>query len=55
MWALEPVQLFATFSCDGAVKCRAFSGALELIVAGDAGGHVHFLHLEEPKPKLPGD
>lgn len=27
-----------------------FADALELIVAGDTGGHVHFLHLEEPKP-----
>jgi hypothetical protein len=24
---------------------------LELILAGDAGGHVHFPHLEEPKPR----
>jgi hypothetical protein len=29
----------------------AFSDALKLIVAGDAGGHLHFLRLEEPKAK----
>jgi len=31
----------------------AFEGDAEmLIVPGDAGGHVHFLSLEEPKPKF---
>jgi len=25
--------------------------ALKLFVAGDRGGHIHFLHLDEPKPK----
>jgi WD40 repeat protein len=49
MWELETDELLATFSCDGAANCCAFSEALELIVVGDAGGHVHFLHLEEPK------
>jgi hypothetical protein len=31
--------------------CYAFSDALKLIVAGDDGGHVHLLRLEEPKAK----
>ena len=51
MWELETGEVIATFTCDGAANCCAFSDALELIVAGDAGGHVHFLHLEEPKPR----
>ena len=51
MWELETGKAFATFTCDGAANCCAFSDALELIVAGDVGGHVHFLHLEEPKPR----
>jgi WD40 repeat protein len=50
MWWPERGEVFATFTCDGAVKCCAFSNALKLIVAGDAGGHVHFLRLQEPKP-----
>ena len=29
----------------------ASTEALNLIVAGDAGGHLHFLRLEEPKAK----
>jgi hypothetical protein len=29
----------------------AFCEAQKLIVAGDSGGHIHFLRLEEPKPK----
>ena len=41
----------ATFTCDGDANCCAFSETLKLIVAGDAGGHLHFLRLEELKPK----
>ena len=41
-----------TFTCAGVAS--AFSDALKLIVAGDAGGHIHFLHLEEPKPNSQG-
>ena len=51
VWDLETGEVLATFTCDGAAHCCAFSDALKLIVAGDAGGHVHFLRLEEPKPK----
>jgi len=51
LWKLETGQVLATFTCDAAARCCAFSDALSLIVAGDAGGHLHFLRLEEPKAK----
>jgi hypothetical protein len=51
VWDLETGKILATFTCDSAARCCAFSDALKLIVAGDEGGHVHFLRLEEPKPK----
>ena len=51
VWDLETGEVLATFTCDAAAHCCAFSDALKLIVAGDAGGHLHFLRLEEPKPK----
>ena len=51
VWDLETGEVLATFTCDSAAYCCAFSDALKLIVAGDAGGHLHFLRLEEPKAK----
>jgi WD40 repeat protein len=51
LWDLETGKVLATFTCDAAANCCAFSDALNLIVAGDALGRVHFLRLEEPKPK----
>jgi WD40 repeat protein len=51
MWDLETGKVLTTFTCDADANCCAFSDALRLIVAGDDGGHVHFLRLEEPKPK----
>ena len=51
VWDLETGEVLATFTCDSAARCCAFSDALKLIVAGDAGGHLHFLRLEEPKAK----
>jgi WD40 repeat protein len=51
VWDLETGKVLATFACDSAAECCAFSDALKLIVVGDAGGHVHFLRLEEPKTK----
>jgi len=42
----------ATFACDSPASCCAWSDRLKLIVAGDTGGHVHFLRLEEPTPPL---
>ena len=51
VWDLETKEVLATFSCDSAAFCCAFSEPLKLILAGDAGGHLHFLRLEAPKPK----
>jgi WD40 repeat protein len=51
IWELEKGGELATFTCDDTANCCSFSKALELIVVGDAGGHLHFLHLEEPKPR----
>jgi WD40 repeat protein len=51
VWDLESGEALVTFTCDGAVSCCAFSDPPKLILAGDAVGHVHFLHLEEPKPR----
>ena len=47
VWDVETGEVTATFSCDGAAYCCAFT--IDRFVAGDAGGHVHFLRLEEPK------
>ena len=51
VWDLVSGECIATFTCDSAALCCAYSGAIKLIVAGDAVGHVHFLRLEEPKAK----
>jgi WD40 repeat protein len=46
-WNLETGELLATFICDALAMCCA-SETLNIIVAG---GHLHFLRLEEPKAK----
>ena len=51
LWDLETGEVLATFTCDSAAPCCAFCDGGKLIVAGDAGGHIHFLRLEEPKAK----
>jgi WD40 repeat protein len=51
LWDLESGCVLAAFTCDAAARCCTLSDGGELIVAGDAGGHLHFLRLEEPKPK----
>lgn len=51
IWELETGEVLPTFTCEGPATCCEFSDALELIVVGDAGGHVYLLHLEEPKPR----
>lgn len=51
VWDLETAEVLATFTCDSAALCCAFADRGKLIVAGDDGGHVHFLRFEEPKPK----
>ena len=50
VWELETGDMLATITCDSAANCCAFSEALKLIVAGS--GPLHFLRLEEPKPKI---
>ena len=52
VWDLETGKVLATFTWDGAALCCAYSDVLKLIVAGDAGGHLHFIRLEEPKPRM---
>jgi len=51
LWNLETGKVLATFTCDATVHCCALSDFLKLIVAGDEVGHLHFLRLEELKPK----
>ena len=51
VWELETGEVLATFTCDSVAYCCASSDGGKLIVAGDACGRVHFLRLEEPKPK----
>jgi WD40 repeat protein len=45
VWDLESGICLASFYADSALKCCAVAG--QNIVAGDIGGHVHFLMLEE--------
>jgi WD40 repeat protein len=51
LWDLGTGEVLATFTCDSAAYCCALSDTPRLIIAGDAGGHLHFLRLEEPKSK----
>ncbi|HEY6845777.1 MAG TPA: NB-ARC domain-containing protein [Terracidiphilus sp.] len=50
VWDMETGEVIATFTCDGEAHCCAFVTDNHFI-AGDAGGHVHFLRLEQPKGK----
>jgi hypothetical protein len=52
IWDVETGEVLANFTCDNLARCCALSDALNLIVAGDSGGHVHFLSLDEPKPHI---
>ena len=45
VWDVETGEALATFICDSKARCCVFSDVLQLVVAGDAGGRVHFLHL----------
>ena len=51
LWNLETGEVLATFTCDSAVYRCAYSDAFKIIVAGDDGGRLHFLRLEEGKRK----
>jgi len=44
IWDLRTRRCVAAFTCDATVMCCAFAG--RTVVAGDAGGRVHFLLLE---------
>jgi WD40 repeat protein len=46
VWDLETGRLIATFHCDGSATCCAVADERR-IVAGDEGGRVYFLALEE--------
>ena len=46
VWDLESGVALATFTCDAGVTCCAWVSGPR-IVAGDAGGRVHLLELEE--------
>jgi len=50
VWDVDIGALIATFTCDTVAHCCAFI-ADDQLIAGVAGGHVHFLRLEEPKHK----
>jgi len=47
---LEAGSAVAAFTCDGPVQCCAFINDRK-VIAGDAGGWVYVLRLEEPKAK----
>ena len=46
VWDLQTGRLIATFQCDWPARCCAFADRPR-IVAGDSGGRVYFLALEE--------
>jgi NB-ARC domain/WD domain, G-beta repeat/TIR domain len=50
VWDVEGGVPLITFTCDAPALCCAFINDRKLI-AGDAGGRVHFLRLEKPKAK----
>jgi len=47
IWDVQTGEAIATFTCDGPAYCCAFIS--DRVLAGDAGGGVHFLRLEEPR------
>jgi WD40 repeat protein len=50
VWDVEAGKLIATFTCDAEVCCCAFV-ADDQFIAGDRGGYLHSLRLEEPQRK----
>jgi WD40 repeat protein len=51
LWDLQTGQALATFAGDAALYCCAFAD-IQTILAGDEGGHVHFLKLELAEPHV---
>ncbi len=54
MWDLETGALICTFTCEGHVDCAAVAPDGRTVVAGDAGGRVYFLRLDNLKGRLTG-
>ena len=50
VWDVETGEAIAIFTSDSTLYCCSFTTD-DHLVAGDAGGQVHFLHLEEPKSR----
>jgi WD40 repeat protein len=50
LWDAETGTTLAAFTCDASATSCVFVNE-DTILAGDAGGHLHFLRLEEPKAK----
>jgi len=46
VWDLESGLALATFTCDAALLCCTFANTHK-ILAGDAGGRLHFLLLDQ--------
>ena len=46
VWDLETGALICTFNCEGLVFCTAVAPDGRTFVAGDVGGRVYFLRLE---------
>jgi WD40 repeat protein len=53
VWNPDTGQLIATFHCDSFARCCAFTDK-QRIVAGDGGGRVHLLSLEESDSRAAG-
>ena len=53
VWDLERGLLLSTFSADAGLSACAVAPDGLTFIAGDAGGHVHFLRLENVTPGLP--
>ena len=45
VWDLETNLVFAAFTCDAPILC--VSAGMQTITAGDSGGQVHILSLQE--------
>ncbi len=46
VWDLETGALICTFNCEGSLICAAVAPDGHTFVAGDIGGRVYFLRLE---------
>src|SRR5262245_37847873 len=48
LWSLATGQVLATFYCDGLATTSAFVDGTRRILAGDSGGRIYLLQVEEP-------